>query len=155
MVQNCCSERCTSAVTRRSCGVRLVLGHAWTGIRVGNTEGYTGVLPTQPPRLRETPRQRSGPRKPLQGAGVGGLGVGIPFAPGPTLACSQGPFPAVTGPPRANPASWPIRRDSATFPGNLVKTAKCHRFVSKRPVIVPVSQNGSGMSPLEIPRFPF
>ena len=46
-------------------------------------------------------------------------------------------------------------RDYGPEAGNLVKTTKCHRKVSKRPVIVPISQNGSEKSPLEILRFLF
>ena len=41
-----------------------------TGIRVGAGEGYTG---TQPATAKRSMIQRSGPRKPLQGAGVGGI----------------------------------------------------------------------------------
>ena len=60
-------------------------------------------------------------------------------------------FP-VPGP--LNAASWPIRRDSMSSHIKLVKTTKCRRNVSKRPVIVPNSQNGSQMSPLDFLRFP-
>ena len=49
---------------------------------------------------------------------------------------------------------WAIGRDSMTFLRKVVKTTKCHQKVSKRPRLVPVSQNGSKKSPLEILRFP-
>ena len=42
-----------------------------------------------------------------------------------------------------------------TFLVKLVKTAKCHQNMSKRPVLVPIFQNGSRKSPLKILRFPF
>ena len=47
-----------------------------------------------------------------------------------------------------------LGRDSGHISVKLVKTTKCHRIVSKRPVIVPICQNGLRKSPLEIPRFP-
>ena len=46
-------------------------------------------------------------------------------------------------------------RDLTSFSIKLVKTAECHQNVTKRPVLVPIFQNGSQMSPLEILRFPF
>ena len=46
------------------------------------------------------------------------------------------------------PALQPKGRDSMTFLIKLVKRAKCHRICLKRPVIVPIFQNGVKKSPL-------
>ena len=86
------------------------------GIRVGYTGWVIRAIPVPSPTLlREVPRQRSGPRKPI-GAGVGGLGAGIPvgrpLAPGTTLRARSVPCRAlpVPGPSSSSkPASWPIR----------------------------------------------
>ena len=87
--------------------------------------------------------QRSGPRKSLAGAGVGGYMLQRPRTSGTTPA----------GPGRAGlpslylleqiPASGPIRRDSTSFPVKLVKRPRCHQNMSKRPVIVPNHKTGS------------
>ena len=76
-------------------------------------------------------------------------------APGPPL---RGPVSALWALPCPGPSEcrpWPIGRDSMTFLIKLVKTAKCHQNVSKRPPLVPIFQNGSQKSPLEILRFPY
>ena len=126
--------------------------------RVGNTGSQ--ALPSS--RARKSPVQRSGPRSLLQGGGVGGTGDWArvlvyggrgrlyPHPSGPV-----GPLQALPGIYPRNAHLGPIRRDSTSFPRKLVKTAKCHRKVSKRPVIVPILQNGSEKSPLDFLRFPF
>ena len=97
-----------------------VPGYSRVGNRVGIQGGYTGwvsqgVLPSCSGR---GPRQRSGPRKPCIGAGVGGLGARANgragTAPGPP--CGPGrstPWPSL---------SWTLRMPSldqrATF--NLI-----------------------------------
>ena len=66
--------------------------------------GNTGPYPPSTRLLREVPNQRSGPRKPQHGAGVGGLGAGIPrvrYTPAPTLrarSVTPGALPGA-GPP--------------------------------------------------------
>ena len=42
-----------------------------------------------------------------------------------------------------NAALGPIRRELTSFLKNIVKTAKCHQNMSKRPRLVPVSKTGS------------
>ena len=74
--------------------------------------GYTGWVirrlyrvPTD--YVKRSMFQRSGPRKALQGPGVGG---NMHSAPGPRyhpLRCAPGPAPLYLDPPRANPVSWP------------------------------------------------
>ena len=134
-------------------------GALGTGIRVGTWEGYTGYYPATQLRGRPTAKrsmnQRSGPRKALQGPGVGGFMHSAPGRPVPPL---RGPVGALQAPPctsSSKPASWPKGRDLTSFLGNLVKTRKCRLKVSKRPLIVPICQNGSRKSPLEILGFPF
>ena len=83
---------------------------------------------------------------------------------GPTLGALQ-PLPTLRARSgsRALPgrglrlaASWdPYGRDSSPFSIKLVKTMKCHQKVSKRPSLVPNSQNGSKKSPLDFLRIPF
>ena len=53
------------------------------------------------------------------------------------------------------PASWPIWRELTSISRKLVKTAKCQPNMSKRPVIVPIIQNGVQKSPLDFLGFLF
>ena len=87
------------------------------GVRVWDRVGIPGGLyrgGTQP--LREVPVQRSGPRRTLQGSGVGGTGAGIPMVRGtaagtvlvPPSARSVHPVALPVPGPR-NAASQPIR----------------------------------------------
>ena len=120
--------------------------------RVGTGEGYTGYPACCSGRGIS---QRSGPRKPLQGAGVGGDIRAGWAGPGTTTAWPGRSLQALPVPGPLNAASWPIRRDLTSVPGILVKTAKCHQNMSKRPPIVPNSKNGPQKSPLEIPGISF
>ena len=110
-------------------------------------EGYTGCT-TQPPSAREEvpiPAERA-PEVPCRGTGVGGDGdwTRDPAAvPEPTPA---GPVGDPWSPPwfwALIAASWPIGRDSTSNSIKLVKMTKCRPKSVKRPVIVPVCQNGS------------
>ena len=124
--------------------------------RVGIQGGYTGwgtrvAIPgTTPAPREEVLNQRSGPRKP-QGAGVGGfragrVSLGVRRRGRP---CTHPPDPV--GLPGALPGAGPLRmpplglygRELTSFPVKLAKTAECHREVSKRPVIVPISKTAS------------
>ena len=137
-------------------------GSRQVGIQGGYTGGYTGgyargVLPSHRARKSHIPAKRA--RTALQGPGVVGIWDWTRdrrwAAPGPPL---RGPVGPMLGPPCPGPldaASWPIRRDSTSFLIKLVKTTKCHQKTSKRPAIVPVSQNGLKNSPLDFYRFPF
>ena len=81
-----------------------------------------------------------------------------PEHPDPTTpdpAGPPGPLRWVWALSPSKPAFWPIVARLRVISWNLVKTTKCHQFLCKRPVIVPIFQNGSHLSPLEILRFPF
>ena len=136
-------------------------------MRVGTRVGYTGWVSRV--AIPGTHRGRSDTRKvhPDSGAGPGRpcrgrewvvrvdrprRTVGAPVRPcthppGPVGACS--PSLVQDLPPRAK------GRDSGPILVKLVKTAKCHQKVTKRPRLVPIFQNGLQKSPLEIPGFPF
>ena len=85
--------------------------------------------------------------------------------PSRTIISQVRPLTTPAGPGRYSPApgrGLPVSspgsgrgRDSMPFPVKLVKTAKCHRNVMKRPVIVPKSQNGVQKSPLDFLGFTF
>ena len=106
-------------------GTRVV--HTGWVYRVGNT-GYTGYPASSKDVHRQAPcRQRSGPRKPK---GLEWVVCRVrPVRPSthPPPLQARWAFRARSAgdgfPPRANAASWPIRRDSASFLRNLVKTA--------------------------------
>ena len=49
----------------------------------------------------------------------------------------------------------PKGRDYDLISVKLVKTAKCHHKIPKRPVIVPIFKNRLGKSPLGFLRFPY
>ena len=132
------------------------VGTGWV-YRVGNT----GV-PTQPAaRARKSHTQRSGPRKPCQGAGVGGvwgwvrvLGDGGGTAPGTTWAL---PRPAPSGRcPRT--LRMPPYSQYGEIPLHLLKVSQ-NRQVSpksvKRPVIVPISKKGPRSHLLKFSDFRF
>ena len=126
----------------------------WVGTRVG----YTGCT-TQPPRFArgEVPTAEGGPRKPCRGwSGWSGARTDRRLY-GPWYHPS-GPVGPLQGPPctrvLGNAASWPIGRDLTSFLVKLVEMTKCRQKSCKRPVIVPIFQNGSEKSPLEILRFP-
>ena len=135
-------------------------GRYRAGIQGGYTgwggEGYTGYYPAARGDLRN---QRSGPRKPLQGAGVGGflrsgaLGDGGGSQDHPSGPVGHPWYPPCPGTLIA--ASQPKGRELTSFPLKLVKTRKCHQKVVKRPVIVPILQNGSRKSPLDFLGFPY
>ena len=114
---------------------------------VGTGVGNTGVLPSSPPMPGEHPQtQRSGPVGPAGAGVVGSEGAGVtvggdgswrpPCGPGRVCdpPCLQDPQNAHLG---------PIGRDFINISVKLVKTAKCHRFSSKRPPVVPISKTGS------------
>ena len=141
---------------------------AWLGgYRVGILGGYTGwvygwVLQEYYPATALSPPADQRP----EGAGPRSAGVGRKQGGRPLRVPYPGAHPAPV-PPTPAPLGLPgpaslyrdllagKGRDSWTFPEKLVKTTKCHRRTSKRPVIVPIFQNASRKSPLEIPRFPF
>ena len=71
------------------------------------------------------------------------------------LRCAPGPAPLYLHPPRAIPASWPIR---ATFQSNIYKVSQNHEVSPKsmhKACHSPCLQNGLGKSPLRILRFPY
>ena len=136
-------------------GTRWVYG---VGIRVG-IPGST--QPSSCPREEVPSTAKRAPEPPCRGGGVGGTGdwtrdPGVRWAGRyiPTLRARSVPCRALPGIYLRIAHLRPIWRELTSYPGNLVKTAKCRRKVSKRPVIVPICQNGVGKSPLEIPRFP-
>ena len=125
-------------------------GVGYTGWVPGR--GNTGSLPTSGKR---SPDSEAGPGSPYRGL-EWVVRVQRPPAVPDTTPAGPGRSPAVPSLYLALlPASWPIGRDSTSFLRNLVKTTKCRRKVSKRPPIVPNSQNGVQKSPLEILRFTF
>ena len=108
-------------------------------------------------KLRSIPAERA-PEAPARGWSGWGLTVR-------TQGTAAVHIPTPAGPGRAT--LWPSLgygpycrltakgRDLTSFLRNLDKTAKCHQNVSKRPPLVPILQNGSVKSPLEILRFLF
>ena len=137
-------------------------GTGYTGwlYRVGIPGGYTGGVPSHL-LAGSKPRQRSGPRKAQGGwsgwsgcsgraTGYGGTGRSVP----PSGPGRSHPW-ALPVPPSQMSHLGPKGRDSSQYSVKLVRTTKCRQEMCKRPVIVPVCQNGSEKSPLEILRFPF
>ena len=123
-------------------GVRVGTGQG--GIGGWGPGGYTGRVIRDPPSwLKAEARQRSGPRKALQGPGVGGLAAACARAPYPTTPCGRARFAGYGPLPGQKAASGPIGRELVNISVKLVKRAKCHRNISKRPVIVPISKTGS------------
>ena len=84
-------------------------------------------------------------------SGAHGDGGGTQTTPaGPGRSCAR---PSLSGSLIA--ALQPKGRDSTLISIKLVKMTKCHRNMSKRPSLVPNSQNGSRKSPLDFLRFYF
>ena len=131
----------------------------WDGWVPGWGMGTGWVLGRAIPGTQPAAKRRQIPAKrapePPAGGWSGWVSAAAPRSPGDHPCGARSVLWPSLSPPRANPASGPIRRDSTTFPIKLVKTVKCRQNMSKRPVIVPNSQNGSQMSPLDILRFPF
>ena len=116
---------------------------------MGTRVGIPGT--TQPAAARRVPEASSeaGPRRLLQGAWSGwdaGPGDYMVFGGGDgpctTLRARSGHPVALPVQDPQNAASGPIWRDLGSFLEILVKTAKCHQNMSKRPVIVPISKTG-------------
>ena len=130
-----------------------------TGIRVGGPGGYTGGSTTQPPGARkEVPYQRSGPRRTLQGSGVGGYGTGCVRAARTTTPAPlglPGPLRCPGTSPRAKAASWPIRARIEVIYLKVSQNREVSPKYIEKASHSPYFQNGSQKSPLEILRFPF
>ena len=121
--------------------------------RVGTGEGNTGT-PSQ--LLSGGMFQRSGPRKALQGPGVGGNMLQRPWTSGPTSRAGW-PGRSHAGPSlvllEQNPASWPIR---ARFRSILLKVSQNGQVspkITEKACHSPCFQNAVGKSTLEILRF--
>ena len=104
--------------------------------------------------------ERAPEASPAGGGWSGWSGAGTDPSACPCTSAQPPTHPAgPVGPPRPSlVGGWAPRakgRHLSTFPGNLVKTAKCHRNMCKRPVIVPIFQNAVQKSPLGILRFTF
>ena len=133
------APHCWWHVVRRARVVRRV----WC--RLG---GYTGWVPGRvipgPARGRPTSKAedmtaKRAPEAP--GRGWSGWScLQRPGTSGTTLRARSGTCGTLPVPPRANPASWPIKARFHVFSVNLVKTAECHQKMSKRPSIVPISK---------------
>ena len=124
--------------------------------------GYTGgVLPSQHAAQGSPHIQRSGPRKPrgLEWVGYGDWtrvpGYGGRGRVFPTLRARSVPCRALPGNTLGIAHLRPIRRDLGQYSVKLVKTAMCHRNMSKRPVIVPISKTGSRIHLLRFSDFQF
>ena len=127
-------------------------------VRVGIPGSTT--QPASPPTARggKTQDSEAGPGSPV-GAGVGGPGAGRTYG-GRGRSCTT--LRARSAHPVGLPVQdladahlGPIRRDYDLFSLKLVKTTKCHQFMSKRPPVVPIFQNRVQKSPLEKLRFPY
>ena len=108
------------------------------GTRVGGGRG----IPVPSHVLGEGPHDsEAGPVTPLRGGGVGGHEEPGALQSQTTLAL-PGPAPCgrCLGPPlfSQNQVQTAKRRDLRSYSVKLVKTAECHRYLSIRPVIVPV-----------------
>ena len=127
-------------------------------VRVGIQGGYTGGVPTDHAARKEGPTQRSGPRKPPVGAGVGGVGPGCVRAtqtttPGPEGL--PGPLRCLGTSPRANAASWPIRARIDLILHKVSQNARVSPKSVEKAYVSPYFQNGLKKSPLEKLGFPF
>ena len=126
--------------------------------RVGIPGEYYPATPFGEPRT--TPAERA---PEAHRAGVGGCGAGRAYwaswdgggdGPVPTLrARSVHPVALPGTGPLGLPPPGLYGRELTSFPGNLVKTSKCHQKTSKRPLIVPVSKTGSGIHLLKFSDF--
>ena len=147
-------QRCTA-----SCGTAGCTRGGYTGwvYRVGNTRAIPGTQPRCSGRGPD-PAERAPEAQGLEWVGSGARAY-LGTAAGTVLPHPAGPVgPGQPDPPWAGPCGLPppghIGRDLTSFSIKLVKTAECHRNVSKRPVIVPIYQNGSQKSPLDFLGFP-
>ena len=154
--------------SRARCGPRGVSAgwvYGWVPgrvYRVGNTGGYTGYYPASSlcPGRPPYPAERA-PEAPwgLEWVGYGGRAHMQVFGGGDGPRYHLRPGRSTLWPSLYlgpwNAASGPIRRDLASFPRNLVKTAKCHLKSVKRPTIVPISKTGVKSHLLNFPDFRF
>ena len=135
-----------------------------TGCGTGTWDGYTGwvsgwVIPGHP--ATQLPRAKGGPSDseagPVGLQGRSGWSLGPEYhLVRPSLRPHHSRPCRPSGPaPLGLSLSSGKGRDSRSILIKLVKTAKCHRKVFKRPVIVPNLQNGLKKSPLDFPGFPF
>ena len=117
------------------------MGTGWV-YRVGNTGTYpASTLLGEGPRYSE-----AGPGSPSRGAGVGGIWVpGARCSSVPPLRGPVGLQPPCTLPPLSSQTAVQTSKTSENMiiSAKLVKTAECHRNMSKRPSIVPISKTGS------------
>ena len=99
--------------------------------------------------------QRSGPRKPLAGAGVGGTCCSAPCVRPPPFGPGRHPPVGTSlGTPR-KPASGPITARFQVISQKLSQNRVVSPEMSEKASHSPYFQNGSEKSPLEILRFPF
>ena len=110
------------------------------GYRVGAIPGY------YPATARRSLYSEAGPGSP-GGAGVGGTGAGRATGTAAGRSCTHPAGPVGQAPPALPgagpcrlPPPGPKRRDLTSFPVKLVKRTECHRKVSRRPPIVPISK---------------
>ena len=139
------------------------------GYRVGIQGGYTGWgmglggygrvlyrVPTQ--LLEEQARQRSGPRKPLLGAGVGGRVQRTDRRRGRLLDHPCGARSGHAGPPCPGPSECRLLANSARFDLIFSKVSQnsevSPEYVHKA-CHSPYIQNRLQKSPLDILRFPY
>ena len=114
--------------------------------------GNTG---TQPAARGGVQNQRSGPRKPLQGAGVGGFcspgarSCTTPAGPG---RCPLGPSLYRTS---SSTASWPIRARFSVFLVVYCQNDEVSLKYVEKACLSPYFQNRVQNSPLDFLRFPF
>ena len=134
--------------TGAGCATELVYGVWWgrVGIQGGYTGGYTGGVPSHTARGAHPPtsdqRERAPPQAGWVGSRVGGRTGTAAGRVWTTLRARSGHPVALPVHTLRNAASWPIRRDSTSILLNLDKTAECHRKVSKRPAVLPISKTG-------------
>ena len=124
------------------------------GIPGGYTGGCRGgVIPgTQPAARGEVQVQRSGPRRLLQGAGVGGTwSSDVPAVTHPTTPCGRARFAGWA----LKPASWPIRARLTSYFYKVSQNSEVSPKYVNKASLSPYIQNGSQKSPLGILGFPY
>ena len=132
-----------------------MVGTGWVyreGIQGGWGEGYTG---TQPLCSRRVLGQRSGPGSPCRGLEWWSQEPDVPVAPGDHPCGARSALRPSLSPPRANPASWPIR---ARIGSHLLKVSQNSKVSPKyveKASRSPCFHFRAQKSPLEILRFPF
>ena len=134
-----------------------VLGWVWgpggcTGV------GNTGVYYPATQHAARGATQRSGPRKPLQGAGVGGVADVPGTAAGRLLRPPYGPGRSLQALPVSGPSECRLWANTATFDLILLKLSQNRRvspFLIEKACHSPYFQNGLQKSALEKLRFPF